>query len=44
MGVTTLVYRDLVWLDGDLIEDTRDYLAQDKDGDVWYFGEEGRES
>mgnify|MGYP000524700865 CR=1 FL=1 len=24
---------------GDLIEDTRDYIAQDKEGNVWYFGE-----
>lgn len=40
MGVTTLVYRDKVWLDGELIEDTKDYLAQDSEGNVWYFGEE----
>lgn len=38
---TTLVYRDKVWVDGELVEDTRDYLAQHKDtGDVWYFGED----
>jgi hypothetical protein len=40
MGVTTLVYHDRVWLDGELIEDTRDYLAQHNDGTVWYFGED----
>ncbi len=40
MGVKTLVYRDKVWLDGELIEDTKDYLAQDKEGNVWYFGED----
>ena len=41
MGVTTLVYWDRVWFDGELVEDTRDYLAQNKNtGDVWYFGEE----
>jgi hypothetical protein len=40
MGVKTLVYRDKVWLDGKLIEDTKDYLAQDKEGNVWYFGED----
>ncbi|MDP9249277.1 MAG: hypothetical protein M3M85_02055 [bacterium] len=40
MGVATLVYWDRVWLDGELIEDTRDYLAQDKEGNVWYFGED----
>ncbi|KKQ85067.1 MAG: hypothetical protein UT09_C0051G0005 [Parcubacteria group bacterium GW2011_GWF2_38_8] len=39
-GVETLVYRDKVWLDGELVEDTRDYLAQDKEGNVWYFGED----
>ena len=40
MGVKTLVFWDRVWLDGELIEDTRDYLAQDKEGNVWYFGED----
>jgi hypothetical protein len=28
---------------GDLIEDTRDWYAQDTDGNVWYFGEETAE-
>lgn len=40
MGVETLVYWDRVYLDGELIEDTRDYLAQHENGDVWYFGED----
>ncbi len=40
MGVTTLVYRDVVHIDGVLVEDTKDYLAQDKEGNVWYFGED----
>ena len=31
--------QDLVFLDGDLIEDTIDWYAQRCDGDVWYFGE-----
>ena len=39
MGVETLVFWDRVYLDGELIEDTRDYIAQDKEGNVWYFGE-----
>jgi hypothetical protein len=40
MGVETLVFWDRVYLNGELIEDTRDYLAQHKvTGDVWYFGE-----
>ena len=42
MGVKTLVYKDTVWLDGQLIEDTVDYLAQDKEGNVWYFGEDSK--
>ncbi len=40
LGVTTLVYWDRVYLDDELVEDTRDYLAQDDDGNVWYFGED----
>jgi hypothetical protein len=40
MGVKTIVYWDRVWLDGALIENTKDYLAQDKEGNVWYFGED----
>ena len=40
MGVNTIVYNDRVFLDGQLHEETNDYLAQDKDGNVWYFGEE----
>jgi hypothetical protein len=39
MGVETLVFWDRVYLNGELVEDTRDYLAQDKEGNVWYFGE-----
>ncbi len=40
MGVETRIYWDRVWLDDELIEDTRDYLAQDVTGNVWYFGED----
>lgn len=40
MGVKTLVIRDRVFLDGKLLEDTQDYMAQNKNGDVWYFGED----
>lgn len=39
VGVETLVYWDKVYLNDVLIEDTRDYLAQHKNGDIWYFGE-----
>ena len=39
MGVTALVVRDREWLNDELREDTKDWVAQDKDGNVWYFGE-----
>ena len=39
MGVTTTVVKDKVWLNDKVIEDTIDLYAQDKDGNVWYFGE-----
>ena len=39
-GVETAVYLDRGYKNGQLVEETRDYLAQHKDGDVWYFGED----
>ena len=39
MGVTCIVVRDTVEEDGELIEDTDDWFAQDIHGNVWYFGE-----
>ena len=42
-GVTATVVRDRVYLDGDLIEDTHDWFAQDADGNVWYLGEDSKE-
>jgi hypothetical protein len=42
-GVTTRVVRDTVTLDGDIIEDTLDWYAQDADGTVWYLGEDTAE-
>jgi uncharacterized membrane protein YkoI len=42
-GITATVVRDTVWLDGALKEDTYDWYAQDKDGNVWYLGEDTRE-
>ena len=39
MGVTATVVRDREWVDDELVEDTRDWYAQDKEGNVWYFGE-----
>lgn len=43
MGVTTTIVQDRVWEDGELIEETFDWYAQDKDGNVWYFGEDSKE-
>jgi len=40
MGVTCVVVTDTVWLEGVLLEATFDWYAQDKDGNVWYFGED----
>jgi hypothetical protein len=42
-GVTTIVVRDTVTLDGELVEDTFDWYAQDSAGNVWYMGEDSRE-
>ena len=39
LGVTCVVVRDTVSIDGELVEDTHDWFAQDKAGNVWYFGE-----
>lgn len=39
-GVKCVVVRDIAW-EGDLIvESTADWYAQDKDGNVWYMGED----
>jgi hypothetical protein len=39
LGVRTHVVRDTAYADGHLTEDTLDYYAQDRQGNVWYFGE-----
>ncbi len=39
MGVECVTVRDVVTLDGEVIEDTLDWYAQDAAGNVWYFGE-----
>jgi hypothetical protein len=38
-GVTCLTVNDVVVEDGQPLEDTDDWYAQDKDGNVWYCGE-----
>ena len=42
-GITATVVRDTVYVDGELAEDTYDWYAQDKDGNVWYLGEDSHE-
>lgn len=39
LGVTTVEVHDTVTTNGELTEDTLDWFAQDRDGNVWYFGE-----
>jgi hypothetical protein len=43
MGVLCVVVWDSVRLNGELIEDTYDWYAQDRQGNVWYFGEDTKE-
>jgi hypothetical protein len=38
-GVTARVVRDTVTEGGEIVEDTFDWYAQDKDGNIWYLGE-----
>lgn len=43
LGVTCVEVHDIVKLNGKVAEDTLDWFAQDKDGNVWYFGENTHE-
>src|SRR5262245_39950110 len=43
LGVTCVEVHDSVFTDGALTEDTLDWFAQDRDGNVWYFGENTQE-
>jgi len=43
LGVTCLEVHDTVSVNGQLTEDTLDWFAQDKAGNVWYFGEDSEE-
>jgi hypothetical protein len=43
MGVSAVVVRDTEYEDGQVVEDTFDWFAQDVDGNVWYFGEDTAE-
>jgi hypothetical protein len=42
-GIQATVVRDTVTEDGELVEDTFDWFAQDKDGTLWYLGEDTTE-
>jgi hypothetical protein len=43
MGIPVVVVRDTVTVDGELAEDTFDWFAQDREGNVWYMGEDSTE-
>jgi hypothetical protein len=43
LGITATVVHDTVYEDGELIEDTFDWFAQDTEGNVWYLGEDSKE-
>ncbi len=38
-GIKARVVRDTVRMNGELVEDTRDWYAQDSGGSIWYLGE-----
>ena len=40
LGVTCVVVEDLAYEGGELVERTLDYFAQDRQGNVWYLGED----
>jgi len=43
VGIPATVVHDVVTEDGARVEDTWDWYAQDKDGNVWYLGEDTKE-
>jgi hypothetical protein len=43
LGIPAVVVRDTVTVDGELVEDTYDWFAQDREGNVWYLGEDSKE-
>ncbi len=42
-GITARVVRDTVTEDGEIVEDTKDWYAQDAKGNIWYLGEDTAE-
>ncbi len=43
MGIPAVVVRDTVSVKGKVTEDTYDWYAQDRSGNVWYLGEDTKE-
>jgi hypothetical protein len=43
LGATCVDVQDTVTTDGQLTEDTLDWFAQNREGNVWYFGENTHE-
>jgi hypothetical protein len=43
LGITAVVVHDTVTKDGSVKEDTFDWYAQDRQGNVWYLGEDTKE-
>jgi hypothetical protein len=43
LGIRATVVHDVVTEDGELVEDTYDWYAQDEDGNIWYLGEDTKE-
>ena len=42
-GIEARVVHDVVTEDGQLVEDTLDWYAQDAEGNIWYLGEDTKE-
>jgi hypothetical protein len=43
LGITATEVHDVASVDGEVVEDTLDWYAQDDDGNVWYLGEDTKE-
>jgi hypothetical protein len=43
LGITATVVHDVVSADGETVEDTIDWYAQDASGNLWYLGEDTKE-
>jgi hypothetical protein len=43
LGINSTVVHDVATEDGQTVEDTFDWYAQDRDGNIWYMGEDTKE-